>query len=131
VSDPREDLIREGFEASNRGDRQAALSLLDPDIEIVTETQAGAPTHYLGHAGYRTWNDAWYDVWDEVRWELGDVERHGDHFLVEVTTHGRGRGSGIALSQTLTWVFTIPEGAKPNRILLVRDREAALAAIRA
>jgi ketosteroid isomerase-like protein len=132
VSDPREHLIREGFEASNRGDREAALEAIDPDVEIVTETQAGAPTHYHGHEGYRAWNSGWYDVWTDVRWEVAEeIEQHGDHFLVEVTTWGKGRGSGIELSQTLTWIFTIPEGGKPNRIHLVRTREAAVEAIRA
>jgi len=132
VTDPREELIRAGFEASNRGDRDAALEAIDPDVEVITETQAGAPSHYHGHEGYRAWNESWHEVWTDVRWELGDeIEQHGDRFLVEVTTRAKGRGSGIELSQTLVWIFTIPEGAKPNRIHLVRDREAALEAIRA
>lgn len=130
MTDPREEIIRRGFEISNGGDREAVLELIDPDIEVIAETQAGAPTVYRGHDGYRAWDDGWHEVWKDVRWEVGEIEQHGDHFLVSVETHGRGRGSGIALSQKLIWVFTIPD-ERPTRIHLVVDREAALEAIRA
>jgi ketosteroid isomerase-like protein len=130
VTDPREEIIRRGFEATNRGDPAAALAFLDPEIEVRTETQAGPPGLYTGHEGYLEWNQAWMEVWDDFRWELGELEQHGDHFIGEVVSTGRGRGSGIELSQALTWVFTVP-GERATRIGLYRDREAALAAITA
>jgi ketosteroid isomerase-like protein len=128
VTDPREQIIRRGFEASVQGDQEAALRDIAQDVEIVTDTQDGAPTVYRGHEGWRSWNSSWMEVWDDVRWEIHWIEQHGDDFLAEIVSIGRGRGSGIELSQTLVWAFTIP-GDKATRIGLYRDRDAALRAI--
>jgi hypothetical protein len=41
VSDPREELIRWGIEASNQGAFEEVLPYLDPDIVVSTETELG------------------------------------------------------------------------------------------
>lgn len=69
-------------------------------------------------------------MWEDFRWEVGVIEQRRDDFIAEIVSRGRARGSGIELSQPLVWVFTIPE-ARATRILLCRDREAALEALRA
>jgi ketosteroid isomerase-like protein len=128
VTDPRVELIREGFEASNRGDLDAVLASFAPDIEIRTETEAGPVGVYLGHEGYLKWVRSWMEVWEDFRWEVGEIEPHGDAFVIEVTSHGRAKASGIELSQPLTWLITIPE-EQVTRIILYRHRDAALEAL--
>jgi ketosteroid isomerase-like protein len=128
VSDPREELILRGFAASNRGDYQAVLDILDPDVEVRTDTELGNPGVYRGHDGWRAWTRAWLDVWEEFRLDPGEIEQHGDDFLVPVVASGRGMGSGVEVSQELLWVFTIP-GRRATRIHLYRDREMALESV--
>jgi ketosteroid isomerase-like protein len=95
---------------------------------VSTETELGNPGVYHGHDGWRAWRESWLDVWEQFRLEVVRIEQHGDHFLAEVVSSGRGKGSGIEVSQPLVWVFTMPAD-RVTRIHLYRDRDAALEVI--
>jgi ketosteroid isomerase-like protein len=69
VSDPREALLREGIAAFNRGDEEAVLAVLDPDVEVFTPPELGNAGTFYGHEGYVAWIESWLEAWEEFRIE--------------------------------------------------------------
>ena len=58
----RERLVREGFEAFNRGDAEAVLAVLDPAVESHVGPSLANTGTWHGHAGFlemlRIWGEA-------------------------------------------------------------------------
>jgi uncharacterized protein len=126
------ELARQGFEAFNRGDMEAVLDFLHPDVEVHSVAEVGQEGTYRGRDGFLHWNGMWMDAWDTFQVELKEVEEVDSHnVLVHVEQTGRGRGSGLEVTQTVTYLFTIDDGGKATRVHIYTDREEALAAARA
>jgi ketosteroid isomerase-like protein len=130
VSDPREALLRKGIAAYNRGDTEAVLAMLDPDVEVFTPPELGNAGTFHGHEGYLAWIEAWLEAWEEFRIEPVEIEQFGDDFLVLMDAAGRGKGSGAEVSLRFWWLYTVPAD-RATRVRLYPTREAALAALRA
>jgi ketosteroid isomerase-like protein len=123
---------REGFEAFNRGDMEAVLDFLHPDVEVRSVAEVGQEGDYRGRDGFLHWNGLWMEAWEEFQVELKELEEVDDHnVLVHCDQWGRGRGSGLEVHQTVTYLFTIDEAGKATRVHIYTEREDALAAARA
>jgi ketosteroid isomerase-like protein len=130
VSDPRETLLREGIAAYNRGDTEAVLAALDPEIEVYAPPEVVNAGTFHGHEGYLTWVESWIEAWEEFRIEPVEIEQFGDDFVVHMDARGRGKGSGAEVSLRFWWVYTVPAD-RATRLHLYLDRETALKALRA
>lgn len=126
----RDELARRGLDAFNRGDIEAVLALMSPDVEIHSVAEMGEEGTYYGHDGYLAWTRIWLEAWDDFRVEVDEVEEIGDDdILVHSTQHGRGKGSGLEVDQRGVYLFTVRDGLL-TRLHLYADRESALAAAR-
>jgi ketosteroid isomerase-like protein len=101
--------VAAGFEASSRGEFDAALNYYSDDIEIYCAPGVGNEGTFHGHDGYLAWARQWFEAWDEfeqvpVRTELVGAR----HIVAETQQRARGRGSGIAIERRLTYLFDIP-----------------------
>ena len=122
--------VRAGFEAFNRGDMEEVLRFLHPDVEVFASEEVGEPGSYRGRDAFLSWNRTWMDAWEDFRVDTFDFEPMDDHnVLVHVTQSARGRGSGVEVSQNVTYLFTLHDGLA-SRLHLYPDRESALAAAR-
>ena len=123
-----DELARTSFEAFNRGGAAAALGILRPDVEVHSSGEVGEEGTYHGHEGYLHWVRLWMDAWEEFHIDVDDVEELADgNYLVHVTQRGRGQGSGVEVTQTVVYLFTMVDGLA-SRLHIYRDREAALKA---
>jgi ketosteroid isomerase-like protein len=123
------ELTRQGFEAFNRGEMEAVVEFLHPEVEIHASADVGEPGTYHGRDGFLEWNRIWMEAWDEFRVELEEIEEiDGENVLVHVTQSGRGRGSGLEVSQRVTYLFTVRDGYAA-RLHIYGRRADALAAI--
>jgi len=113
VSQENIETVRRLFERYERGDYDAALEHLDPDV--VYETGQELPA--IGREAVRRMWERWGDAWDEMATFTGDYVDAGDHVLATVTYSGRGRGSGIQHDDVLFDVYTFRNG------LCVRKQE--------
>jgi ketosteroid isomerase-like protein len=110
----RERQIREGYERWNRGDLDAILADMHPEIEFrVSGVVPGVPPVIRGRQGIEQLFRTWYsEVWDgplqmEVEQILEiDEERH----LVLITFTGRGAGSGIEVTLRYGHLITERDG---------------------
>jgi ketosteroid isomerase-like protein len=100
------DKIRAGLDAWSRGDLEASLVGLAPDIEIVTsQLFPGVAPSYQGHEGFRRFWHEFRETWEEIALEIQRFE--GDPPLIKAfgEFHATGR-DGIEVGREIAMVFT-------------------------
>ena len=110
---------RELYDAFNRGDIEAILARLDPEVEIHDPDRTG--TTHRGPEGYRAFIEEWLESWEWYSVEVREVIRNGDHVLVDLVQAGVGKGSGIEVTQPFTQVLTFRDG-KVARFMIFAER---------
>lgn len=123
----QERLIRQGYEAWNRGDWASMEELLAPDFEVDATDRVLNPDRYVGLEGFRRLASEMFEIWDS--WLIEPVEfiERGDVVFVTHRIQARGKGSGLELKQTYWSVWTV-RGGRASKLALYVDRERALAA---
>jgi ketosteroid isomerase-like protein len=110
---------------------EAVVEFLHPEVEVHASEGVGESGTYHGRDGFLQWNRIWMDAWEDFSVELEEIEELDDeNVLVHVTQSGRGRGSGLEVSQRVTYLFTLRDGLAA-RVHLYGDRDSAVAAARA
>jgi ketosteroid isomerase-like protein len=91
-------LLRQVAEAWNRGDRDLAVKLVDPEVELRSPLSSVAGEPYRGHEGFRRWIADIDDQFETWQVELAEVREVGPARMLALgTVHARGRGSGLEL----------------------------------
>ena len=96
--------LRRFHDAFNRGDVEAVVQMVHPDIELV---RPGGQSSIKGVAALREWMEP--DAIEEQRFEPLDFRVKGDKVLVRVHATGRGVGSGIELDFVACVVYTLDD----------------------
>ncbi len=103
--------IKGGVEAFRRGDLDAVLELLDPEIEVYMPSELANSGTYRGHDGYRQWLAQWLEAWDDFDLELDDFEAVGrTHVVSRAHQTARGRGSGIPVEMWIAYLWDVRDG---------------------
>jgi ketosteroid isomerase-like protein len=120
-----------GLRAGGRGDDDVALLFFEPDVEFrllsdVPRTLGLAET-YRGRQGYL---DAWRDYReeaDDLHFEIEHIVDLGDRIAIRGNLVGRGRASGIDITDRQGQVFYLSPRGLVARVDLYRDWDRALA----
>jgi ketosteroid isomerase-like protein len=125
------DLIRPIYEEWGRGNWRPRFDVYDPNMEW------GWSDEFPGLAGvYEDHEDpnprllAWLSGWEHWRAEADEFLDFGDQVVVLATYHGRGRGSGVEISQEGAHVFELRDG-KVVRLEIFATRAKALQSVQA
>jgi ketosteroid isomerase-like protein len=121
------ELIRAVYQAWNRRDFDAINEFLAPEVELDASARVFNPDRYRGHEGFRRLADEVLDVWEEWGLEPKEFIQEGNHVLVAVRAHARGKGSGVELDELAYNIWTIRDG-KVVRIVFHYERDKALRA---
>jgi ketosteroid isomerase-like protein len=98
-------LVRAVFEAVDRGDMDAGLSMCTEDIELLPLSAVGIEGRsYRGHDGIREWQREREETWD-LRIVIDEVELIGDRALALGRLRTRGRASGVEVELAAGWVL--------------------------
>jgi ketosteroid isomerase-like protein len=89
--------VRRGYEAWNRGDVDAVLELVHPDIEWRPGADAPEAGEYRGRDGFRGFLESWLESFEDLRIVPEELLVKGDCLVTMVRQRGRGRGSGIEI----------------------------------
>jgi ketosteroid isomerase-like protein len=109
TSDSSVDVVRRWFAALKRGD--PAPDLCDPEIEIVNWAEAPITGPYHGHDGLERWWADVADAFENVRFELREVEPIDDARCLTVQSLvGRFRLTGIDLDASWGAIVTVRDG---------------------
>ncbi len=124
----RERLVREGFEAFNRGDAEAVLAVLDPAVESHVGPSLANTGTWHGHAGFLEMLRIWGEAFATQRNTVVSLSfPDDDHVIAETRQAGVGAGSGVPVEMPVYFLFEVPDELAV-RVHLYADAEAAFAA---
>ena len=125
------DLLRAIYDEWGRGNWRPRFDVYHPNMEW------GWSDEFPGLAGvYEDHEDpnprlvAWLSGWAHWRAEADEFLEFGDHVVVLATYHGRGRGSGVEISQEGAHVWELRDG-KVVRLEIFATRAKALQSVQA
>ena len=108
--DENVDLIRRGYDRTNREGPDGARDSMDPDIVLeMPEGVLDAGSYHGREATMRVWH-AYFDEFEEFRWEVERLFGVEDRVFLRVRERGRGRQSGAAVDWQRWWVYTLRDG---------------------
>jgi ketosteroid isomerase-like protein len=129
MSEQSVERVRRGIEAFNRGDVEAVLEGLDPEIEWHVPPVLPDQAVYRGHEGVRELFRSLEDSFSEVQLMVEEIVDAGDQVMMLAAVRGRGRESGLEVeSPSFGWVWTA-RGGKALRVEVYPNRAEALEAV--
>ena len=97
------EVVRKLTDAFNRGDLDAWLGFLSPEVAWESLPLVGFRDVYRGRSGAREWLEQLLEVFEEARLEIEETTAlSDDRVLTGYTQIGRGRGSGLP-GELRTW----------------------------
>jgi ketosteroid isomerase-like protein len=103
------EVVRHWFDSLERGD--PAPELCDPEIEIVNWAEAPITGPYHGHEGLRRWWDDVAEAFEDVHFELREIEAiDAARCLTVQSLVGRFRLTGIDLDASWGSIVTVRDG---------------------
>jgi ketosteroid isomerase-like protein len=121
------ELVRQGYEAFNRGDMDAAFANFDPEIEWITAPRTPFAGTYRGPEEIRRLIRDQREVFGEIRMEPYELFENGDLVVAFVRQRATGKASGAAIEIVVGHLWTLRDG-KAVRFEGVPEREKALEA---
>jgi ketosteroid isomerase-like protein len=129
MSQENVELVRQGYEAWNRGDLQWQLDHISPDYEFQT-TQLFPDTEavYRGAEGLRRFWQTFREPWEALLIKVVRIEPIGDdRVLALIQFHGRGR-DGIEVTLEYANLLTLENGLATRNIGFANWQQALEAA---
>jgi ketosteroid isomerase-like protein len=121
----RLELIRQGYEAWNRGDRQWVLDHMSEQVEWITPREDLDRGVFRGHAGVQEFWEQWRASVGQLDFTVERMVESGDDVAVVTRRHGKGEHSGLEISDNVVQVFSF-EGDMCVRVQEYYDTDAAL-----
>jgi ketosteroid isomerase-like protein len=122
VGSPNVEAAERIYAARLRGELDALVAELDPDVEWRPHLAALGGDVVRGHDGVRAYLDSLDEEWDDFRQEVEQSFDAGDQVVVFLNTHGRGRASGVELYLQVAHVLSFRDGkCVANASYLDRD----------
>ena len=127
MSEENVETMRAALDAFNRRDGEGFDSLLAEGAEIVPVRAALEGTTYQGSDAATQYCVAVEQSWEELEWEIEDLQERGDMVIAVGHIRGHGRGSGAAIDSRAGWVAHFRDGLIA-RFQTYADRGEALEA---
>jgi len=124
------EVFKRAIDAYNRGDIDAFLEELDPEVELhgALQTMFGSEaTLYRGHEGIRQWVRDIDEALAEIRLEFPEIRDLGDRIIAIGWLRARGKESGADTESPLGCVIELKNG-KATRVQSFLDPKEALQA---
>jgi ketosteroid isomerase-like protein len=124
-------VIQVAYEATNRGDYEAAFGLYHPDVELIVPpefTGLGLDTRYRGRQERFDFQRRVTAEWGELRFEPEEVIDLGSRVLVIARITGSGLGSGVPVDNEWANLITFSAGQVTREQAFMDHREALEAA---
>jgi ketosteroid isomerase-like protein len=122
------ELVCEIIDALNRSNVDGMVARMDRQFEWLPLEESPVARIYRGHEQVRRYMEDWLSTFDVLRLDLEEPSEVGDHVVVTVRGHGRGRASGVYLNNRFCQVWTLRRG-RAVRMQEYATREQALAAL--
>src|SRR6266576_6518774 len=115
MSQENVEIVREQFEATNRGEFGRPMADWDDEIELVAEGLSAGT--YRGRNTVGDWFGDWFRMFGGgVRFDLREIRDAGDAVAVAADHRARGSRSGIELTETFFYEYRLRDA----RIVRIR-----------
>ena len=131
MSQENVDVLKGGMECFERRDVEAAIELLDPEVEwrpAFTALLGGEATVFRGHDGAREVMRQFWEVFSETHFEVSEIRDLGDQALAVGTMRARGAESGAEIESPWAWLVRSKEGKALSIRVFIDPAEAIEAA---
>ena|ERR1700726_4482186 len=126
MSQENVEVIRALYEGWLNG--EMGLERLDPEISMVESTTLpGAVTAY-GFGAVKRYMESFAKHWDEIRFEPEEFIDAGDAVVVVARLVGTGKLSGVQVTRSWAYVWTVRNG-RALKMVGYADRAEALNAV--
>ncbi|HEV2923554.1 MAG TPA: nuclear transport factor 2 family protein [Solirubrobacteraceae bacterium] len=98
MSQQHVEIIKRVVEAGSRRDFDTVLALHHPDWEGFIPEEYPVAGTWRGLDGVRGFAEEWLEAWEEFRVEPEEFIEGGDAVVAAVRYWGRGRGSGVQVT---------------------------------
>ena len=122
------EIVREMYEAFNRGDAGTGLRLLHPEPELDQAPEVVDAETYIGLDAFVRGMTLFMDDWDNPRLEPQDFDAIGDVVFMRVRVSGVGKTTRLEMTTQFFHAWTFRDG-KPWRCFVRSTREEALKAV--
>lgn len=122
------DLAASAYAALNRGDLEAFLELVDPEVEFRSLIAEPEGDVYRGHEGVREWYHRVAEALGGLRFEAVAVHDFGDRAYAELVV--TGTAEGVEIKQTM-WQAFVARGSRAIWWGTFRTEDEARAALEA
>jgi ketosteroid isomerase-like protein len=122
------EIVREMYEAFNRGDFETGLALLDPQPELHQAPDVVDAEAYIGLDAFLRGMSLFVADWDDPRLEPQEGDAIGDFVFMRVRVSGVGKATRLEMTTQFFHVWTFRNG-KPWRCTVRSTREEALKAV--
>ena len=109
MSEENVEIVRRMYEAYLAGDTDQALTCFHPNVV--------ADFRVRGDTGVRQGREAlneliatWVDAWDDYSDRVDEIRDLGESVLVIATQSGRGKGSGLELTNQYAQLYELEDG---------------------
>jgi ketosteroid isomerase-like protein len=103
------------------------IDKFDPEIAMIESATLPGAVAAQGIDAVRRYMESFARYWDEIRFEPLEFLEAGEQVVVVARLVGRGKSSGVDVTRTWAYVWTIRAG-KALRMVGYTDREEALEA---
>jgi ketosteroid isomerase-like protein len=105
------ELLLAGYDAWNRDDCEAWLSMLDPDVEIRTSgVFPDLAVVYRGHAlAAKFWRQL-HEPWESFRIDVEEVAEEDDRAFARIRFRGTGADSGVQVDMRFGMAVRVRDG---------------------
>jgi SnoaL-like protein len=117
--------LREAYAAFNESGPDAVIGFFGPDFVVHDREAIPDPRTHHGVEGFQALFDENSQVYEEFSFEPREFVPIGDQMVVVITIRVRGRGSGVALEQTIVHRWRI-EGDLAQEMWVHSTKEEAL-----
>jgi ketosteroid isomerase-like protein len=97
-------------EAFNRGDLDACVELLHPEIEWYSSNRFLESETHVGQGDVKLYLDSLHDHLDESRMTPEDGYQIGDHMMLVNSLRGKGTLAGNEVVERYNWVVLLQDG---------------------
>ena len=124
-----ETLLRGAFDAFNRGDMDALIGKLDPEIDVSVAPGLANPGVWRGIDEFMQMVESWSEPFESLRNEILSLDFvDSEHVIADMRQRAVGAGSGVPVEMEIVYLFGVRD-LRLTRFHVCADRAAALAAI--
>jgi ketosteroid isomerase-like protein len=130
MSQENVELVKRAVDAINRGDAEALVAELDPEVEwhgAILMAMGGTQTVYRGHEGVREWLRDLYETLSDFQAEYPEIRDLGDRAVAIGRVRARGAASEAEIESPHGTVTDFKDG-KAIRVRTYLDPNEALKA---